>query len=641
MAFTAILQTLKQWLSAGQHHWQTQWQQKQLPVSQVAEKIPNGSEVYIGSTAATAYATIKAVVENEHALKDIHILHFIPGGELPHLDADKDNIRTTAFFPVGKTAQKVEEGLADYTPISSAKMHRLIDEKRIPIDVAIVMVTPPNAEGYCSLGIGVDLSLEAIKNARVVIAEVNKHMPWTCGRSQIHQSQIHWWTENHNPLPQADDLFPGYSKWQLPGNILDKIAENVMFEIPDGATLKFDMTVLTNNLVPYLSQRKNLGLHTDVLNDQLVKLHQTGVINNSQKNINRGKTMVAHAFGSQQTYDYIHNNPDIEFHPAHKINRIDKIARLHNLICIISGLKVDLSGQVAIDSVGKRFYAGVGSVDDTIRGAGYSRNGKPIVVLPSVTRKGNSNIVFDLPQGTGVTITRLDVHYVITEYGTAFLLGKSIRERCLALIAIAHPQHREQLLEQAKNSFLIHAQQPGHSFLNHYPKQWESLLSTRDAKQVLVRPIKAVDEDKLRAFFHQLSDQNVYMRYFARVQSLPQKVLKQYADIDYSSDMALVAVYPPETAQHEIIGLAQWSSNPDDPIPEIAFQVRDDWLGEGIGVYLFRQLIDIARQHGLKKIKAEVLADNKAMNMIFENSRLPYDKSSEFGVSTYTFKLCP
>lgn len=626
-------------LCGSRRQSESDWQNKRLSFEQVAEKIPNGSDVYIGSTAATEYQTIQSVVNSKQALRDIHILQFIPGGELPHLDAESANIRTTAFYPFGKTAQKVEQGIADYSPISSAKLHRLINEKHIKIDVAIVKLTPPKKQGYCSLGIGVDFSLEAIKNATLVIAEINHHMPWTTGQSLVHRDQIDWWTEHHAPLPTADQLFPGFSDWKLPTHIISAIAENVMFEIPDGATLKFDMTALTNDLAPYLSQRQDLGLHTDVLSDQLMELHKSGVINNRRKNINQGKTLVAHAFGSQVLYDYVDQNPDIEFHPSYRVNRIDKVAEQENLVAIISGLKVDLSGQVAIDSVGKRFYAGVGSVDDTIRGAGYSRNGKPIIAMPSISSKGNSNIVFDLPQGTGVIITRLDVHYVITEYGTAFLLGKSLRERCLALIAIAHPKFREQLLQQAKSSFLIHSQQPGHSFRSDYPKQWESLHQGKHPQPVLVRPIKAVDEDKLRAFFHQLSDQNVYMRYFARVQSLPQKVLKQYSDINYSTDMALVAVSPPQTAQHEIIGIAQWIADTDDQIPEIAFQVRDDWLGEGLGVYLFRQLIDIARQQQIPKLKADVLSDNKAMNIIFENSGLSYRKKQEFGINTFIFEL--
>jgi GNAT superfamily N-acetyltransferase len=261
------------------------------------------------------------------------------------------------------------------------------------------------------------------------------------------------------------------------------------------------------------------------------------------------------------------------------------------------------------------------------------------VLLPAMSIKGNSNIVFSLPMGTGVTITRFDVHYVITEYGTAFLFGKSIRERCLAMIDIAHPDCRKQLLEQAKNSFYIHSEQSGDSYKSAYPKHWECLHQTLLEKDVFVRPIKALDEDNLRNFFHKLSDQNIYMRYFNQLTSLPQKVLKKFSDIDYSKDMALVAIYPPETAINEIVGIAQWIIDVNDNIPDIALQVRDDWQGEGLGRFFFARLVEIALTYDIKNLKADVFCDNVAMNKVFENGNIPYKRRSEFGVYSYIFDL--
>lgn len=615
------------------------WQAKKLPLDAVAQKVPDGSRVYIGSTSATAQATLNALVSDRHPLRDINILQFIPGGELPHLDEHVSRVRTTAFFAYAQAAEKIREGIADYLPISSARIHRLIKEKRLPIEVAIVKMTPPDDSGYCNLGTGVDYSLEAIEAADIVIAEICKHMPWTKGNTLVHSHKITWWTENNEELPNPRDLFPWMKKWHLDKEVLEKIAEHVMFEVPDGATIKLDLTALTNDLVPYLSRRKNLGLHTDILTDQLLSLIKSGVITNTNKNVNTGKTVVCHAFGSKELYSYVHRNPNIEFQSAYQVNRLDRLAANNNLVTIISGLKVDLSGQVAVDSVGSRFYAGVGSADDSMRAAGYSSGGKPIVALPSRSVKGNSNILMALPEGTGVVITRYDVHYVITEYGTAFLFGKTIRERCLALINIAHPEFRQALLEEAKEKFFIHAQQPGHSFTSLYPKQFECRHTTTQNKEVFVRPIKAVDEDLLRDFFHKLSDQNVYMRYFTQVRSLPQQVLKQYADIDYSKDMALVALHPPETANHAIVGIAQWIMDKEDGIPEIAIQIRDDWQGHGLGTFFSKRLMAIAAKCGIKHLKADVLADNKVMNQIFETMGIPYKRKLEFGVYSYLFDL--
>lgn len=616
------------------------WQAKKLDFEHVAKKIPNGSRIYIGSTAATAHKTLNAIVTGPQKLFDINILQFIPGGELPHLEESVSRMRTTAFFAFDQAAKKIREGIADYMPVSSARLRRLIKEKRIPIEVAIVKMTPPNDQGICSLGIGVDFSKEAIYAADIVIAEICENMPWTEGNTQISADNVNFWTENHSPLPTGEELFPwDTNNINIDKDVLDKIAENVLFEINDGATLKFGLTALTNDLIPYLSKRKNLGLHTDLLNDQLLSLIERGVINNSEKNINPGKTIVCHGYGNKDFYRRVHKNPNIEFHPSYHVNRLDKIAINNNLVCIISGLKVDLTGQVSVDSVGNRFYAGIGSADDSIRAAGYSWSGKPIVALPARSIKGNSNIVFTLPEGTGVAITRIDVHYVITEYGTAFLFGKSIRERCLALIDIAHPDFRQELLAQARSAYLIHSEQPGHSFMSTYPKEWECIHKTKSNKSVLVRPIKAVDEDHLRDFFHKLSDQNVYMRYFSQLRSLPQKILKKFSDIDYSRDMALVALSPPDTGHHEIVAIGQWIIDEEDGIPEIAFQVRDDWQGEGLGMFFVKRLFQLALSCGIKKLKADVLDNNHNMNYVFEHADVPYSRKSEFGITHFLFTL--
>ncbi|XOV81205.1 MAG: GNAT family N-acetyltransferase [Aestuariibacter sp.] len=616
-----------------------EWQNKQISFDQVSEKIPDGSRIYIGSTSATAHATLNALVNGDRQIRDINILQFIPGGELPHLEEHTSRIRTTAFFAYGQAARKIREGIADYLPVSTGRIHRLIKEKRLPIEVAIIKTTPPDNSGYLNLGTGVDFSNEAIEAADIVIAEVCEHMPWTKGSSLVHSSQITWWTENHSAIPTTEELFPWLGEWQTDKAIMEKIAENIIFEIPDGATIKMDATALINDLVPYLSRRKNLGLHTDILTDQLLSLIKSGVITNANKNVNTGKSIVCHAYGSKDLYEYVNRNADIEFQPAYLVNRLDRLAHNNNLISVVSGLKVDLSGQVAVDSVGNRFYAGIGSSDDSIKAAGYSHGGKPIVALPSQSIKGNSNILLALPEGTGVVITRYDVHYVITEYGTAFLFGKTIRERCLALIKIAHPRFRESLLQQAKEKFLIHPQQPGHSFKSEYPKRFECHHQTTKDKRIFVRPIQAVDEDLLRDFFHKLSDQNVYMRYFTQMRSLPQKVLKQYADIDYSKDMALVAVYPPETANHAIIGIAQWIMDDEDSTPEIAIQIRDDWQGHGLGRFFTCRLMTIAKEYGIKHLKADVLADNDGMNRIFESLDIDFKRKLEFGVYSYLFNL--
>jgi len=288
------------------------------------------------------------------------------------------------------------------------------------------------------------------------------------------------------------------------------------------------------------------------------------------------------------------------------------------------------------------FYGSVWSDLDSIRGARYSNGGKPIVVVRAMSLQGRSNIVFALPPGTGVAITRSDVEYVVTEHGTAYLDGKSVRERCLALINIAHPMFRQELLEEAKKHFYISQSQPGNSFLATYPEKLECIHTTKTGKQVFVRPIKASDEDALRAFFHKLSDRSVYFRYFRKLPSMPQRILQRYTDVNYSSDMALVVFYPSNNSHaHELVAIGQWMSDPRDEhsAPEVAFQVRDDWQGEGLGSYLFRRLVEISSFFNVDKFKADVLGENVAMQGVFKRSGVPYTTRSDFGTLTYTFNL--
>jgi len=367
------------------------------------------------------------------------------------------------------------------------------------------------------------------------------------------------------------------------------------------------------------------------------------VINNSKKTIDANRSIVSQAHGTADLYDFLDRNPAIEVHPARYVNDPQLMAKIDNLIAMVGALKIDVTGQVATDSIAHKFYGGVWSDDESLRGARFSKGGKPIVVLASKSLSGRSNIVFQLPPGTGVSITRSD----------AYLYGKSIRERCLALIHIAHPDFRQELLEECKDHMYLSKSQPGFSFTNVYPKHLESYHTTKQQNEVFVRPIKAMDEDYLRKFFHKLSDHSVYLRYFRKLKSMPQRILQRTSDVDYSSDLTLVVFYPARVTdqeQKEMVAIGQWISSSNNsernlkgnmapPPPEIAFQVRDDWQGNGLGKFLFRRLVEIAQTAGLTRFKADVLDSNQAMKAVFQRSGIPFKKRSDFGVITYSFDL--
>lgn len=472
------------------------WLSKEISLQDVESKITNGLSIYIGSTGSTPEAILDAVVGG-YRLADIQIIQLIPGGNLPHLQEHIDRFRTSSFFSFSKTQfyraapTDTRESLADYTPISISAIPRLLQEGKLPVDVAIIKVTKPH-KGFCSLGLGVECTRDFVEHAKLVIAEVTSHMPWTEGHTKIASSQIDWWVSHDEPLKTTIQLWPDFVNAPYHSQaIQDGIGKNLIQLIVDGATLKFGWSPITRSVYPYLQERQNLGLHTDVYDEDMFRLQQAGVINNTQKTIDTGRTIVSQAHGSQQLYDYLDRNPAIEFHSASYINDPQVMGRIRNLVCITGALKVDLTGQVATDSIAHNFYGGIWSTDESMRGARFSPGGKPIVALSSRSLKGRSNILFALPSGTGVSISRSDVEYIVTEYGIAYLYGKPIRERCLALIGIAHPDFRQQLLCEAKKFHYISESQPGNSFKAKYPREFECIHETRKGKRVFLRPIKA------------------------------------------------------------------------------------------------------------------------------------------------------
>ncbi|MBF0287872.1 MAG: GNAT family N-acetyltransferase [SAR324 cluster bacterium] len=613
------------------------WNLKQMKAGSVVRKIPLGSRIYIGNLAGTPQAIVEAMVRPEYSLEDTEIMEFCPGGDRSVLDRSNNRFRANTFF---MGSENDEGGKSDYTPIHISSIPRLVREKHLKVDVALIKVTPPDDHGLCSLGVGVDMTKEMVEQAKLVIAEVNANMPWTTGESAISTEQIDYWVENNAPMMTRDQPAAFQEAFEERQETLSQIGKYILHEIPNGATLQLGRGDAPNAVLPYLKNREHLGLHTEMFNDDLMALVQEGVIDNTQKNVNKDVSIVSHCFGSHELYDFVNNNPKIEFHSLAYTNNPSNIGANNRMIAIDGAFEVDVTGQVCSESLGRGFYGGFEGKADFIRGASYSQGGKPIIALFSTTiDSSQSNIVPMLRQGAGIVITRADIHYVISEYGVAYLYGKPIRERCLALIDIAHPKFRDSLLQVSKEQHYVRESQPGHSFKSKYPKEWESVYTSKDGRDVLVRPAKAIDEDYLRDFFHSLSDHSVYMRYFKHLRTLSQQILQSYSDIDYAQNMALIALYPPETASHDIIGMAQWVSDARDRVPEIAFQVSDDWQGQGIGKYLMFRLIEIAKAYGYIQLKAETLTSNHAMKQVFENAGFPFEKEIDFGVISYTFDI--
>ncbi|MCX7780687.1 MAG: 4-hydroxybutyrate CoA-transferase [Negativicutes bacterium] len=429
-------------------NWKTIYQDKIVAPDQALKSVKSGDRVVIGHACGEPPALVEALVARAPELAKVEIVHMVAMGPAKYAQPGMEkSFRHNALFVGASTRKAVEEGRADYTPCFFSEIPRLFHEKILPVDVALIQVTPPDEAGFCSYGVSVDYTMAAAECAKTVIAQVNARLPRT-GGARIHLDSINFLVEKDEPLIEL--------KPPAIGEIERCIGENVASLIPDGATLQLGIGAIPDAVLLFLKDKKDLGIHSEMFSDGVVVLAEAGVITNKKKTINTGKFMATFLMGTRKLYDFIDNNPDVELHPVNYINDPYVIGQHDNMISINSALQVDLMGQVNAEMIGSRQFSGIGGQVDFVRGVSRSRNGKSIIALPATASGGKiSRIACELDRGAAVSTSRNDVHYIVTEYGVANLRGKSLRERALALIQIAHPDFRETLTAEAKAKGLI------------------------------------------------------------------------------------------------------------------------------------------------------------------------------------------
>lgn len=410
------------------------------------EIVSSGDNVYIHSVAAAPQALIKALTDRANELRNVNIYHLHTEGKAPYAKIEfKDSFKINALF-IGKNVRDtIQEGRGSYIPIFLSEIPTLFRKGFIPIDIALITVSPPDLHGFCSLGVSVDATRAAVESAKFVIAQVNKHMPRTHGDGLIHISEI-------NRLVECDEPIPETSPHKLTEVEL-AIGRNVAELIEDGATLQMGIGAIPNAVLASLTKHKDLGIHTEMLPDGIIPLVEKGIITGKKKRLNTGEIVATFVWGPKKLYDFVDDNPLIVMLDVAYVNDAHIIRQNPKVIAINSAIEIDFTGQVCADSIGKNMYSGVGGQMDFIRGASLSEGGKPIIALPSITKKGVSKIVPFLKQGAGVVTTRAHVHYVVTEWGSVNLYGKTLKQRARALINIAHPDNREELEKQAFDMF--------------------------------------------------------------------------------------------------------------------------------------------------------------------------------------------
>jgi GNAT superfamily N-acetyltransferase len=483
-----------------------------------------------------------------------------------------------------------------------------------------------------SLGISVDITKTAAETAGYVIAEVNPNMPRTLGDSFLHVSEIHAFVENDVPLLDFVQ--------KAPDCIAKNIGEHIADLIENESTIQTGVGRIPNSVFPYLMNKRDLGVHTETFTEGLIDLIEAGVITCRKKSLNPGKVVASFCMGTKRLYDYVHNNPLFEFRPCQYVNDPYVIAQNDKMVSINSALTVDITGQVCSDSLGFEFYSGIGGQVDFVRGSAMSRRGKSIMVLPSTTDDGKkSRIVPYHYPGSGIVVTRGDIHYVVTEYGVAYVHGKSIRDRAMALINIAHPDFRDELLEKAKEQGYVYKDQILPVVL--YPKEYETYCTDNGGTEIFFRPVKATDERSIQEMIYALPEHDIITRFFHNLKAFPHKVAMPLSAIDYNDKMAIAAVTGKEEpeSRERIVAVGRYIRDPQTNFAEVAFTTNKDWQKRGIGVFLLQYLIRIAKEKKIKGFTADVLSQNTPMMKVFSRSGYPIKSKLEYGVYEVTISF--
>jgi acyl-CoA hydrolase len=607
--------------------WKDRYKDKIKTAPAAMKLIKSGNSIFIGTGCAQPQHLVNALVEHSNKIYDAHIIHLLTMGTAPYANEKfREKFKMNSFFIADNVRDAFARGIGDYTPIFLSEIPIEFETGRIPVDVALISVTPPDANGLCSLGVSVDIVKSAAANAKYIIAQVNSLMPRTFGDCFFHVNAIDVLVPHDEPIieipiPESDET-------------LRRIGQNIARLVEDGSTIECGIGRIPQALAEFLKDKKDLGVHTEMFSDWIIDLIECGAITCAKKTLNRGKIIASFCMGSKRLYDYIDNNPFFEFYPTEYVNDVLIIGQHEKMVGINVGLEIDLTGQVCSDSLGYQFYSGIGGQVDFIRGAARSRGGKAIIAMPSTAKDGQvSRIVPRLTEGAGVVTTRGDVHYVVTEYGVAYLHGKSIRERVMDLIHVAHPKFRKELVQAAKTQNYLYEDQIELAWEQvTYPEELERYDTLRDGTEIFFRPIKPTDEPALSEMMYSLSEKTVRTRYMTHTMAFPHRDIQRVTNIDYRQDVAIVGVVP-RVSGEEIVAIAQYFLDPKTQSAEVAFLVQDEWQRKGMGTFLLDYVTQIAKQRGVKKFWAKVLPNNEPMLTIFHNSG--YKINTEFDGETY------
>ncbi len=606
--------------------------EKFTTIEKAFSHIRRGGRIFVSTACAVPGYLVRSLVEYAAANPDLlprdEIIHAYTLGVSPYFDERlKQNFRYNCFFIGHSIREAVNGGEADYTPVFFSGVPRLFHQRIVEIDVALIQTSLPDPSGMLSLGVSIDIVKAAVENASIVIAQVNSFMPRVHGDTFISVDKVDFIFHHDEPLLEYDS--------GEPDEVSGRIGRFVSRIVRDGDTIQVGYGSLPNAIMANLHKKRNLGIHTELLSDGLIELIKSGAINNSRKTTDRGKTVATFCMGKKSTYDFLHDNPSISFHTVEYTNNPLVIAGLKNITAINSVLQLDLSGQASAESLGPHNYSGIGGQADFMRGAMLAPGGKSILMLKSTARNGTiSRIVPTVDGGAGVTLNRGDIHYIVTEYGIAYINGKNLRERALSIIAIAHPDFRPWLLDEAKKLGVIEssvAVAPGGK--GWYPVHLETRRTTRAGDCLLLRPVRQDDSVILQDFFASLSDQSVRGRFVKSGNETDG--LDELVEADHRNNVIILGVVNHEGSEI-VLGIGRYAVNEHDHGAEVSLAVRDGHMNRGIGTEIIAYLSLLARREGLFYISAEALIENKPVLQLLDKCGL--DTERNLGAGVYEMK---
>lgn len=605
------------------------WKQKIATPEDILSKIEPGMSIFLGAGMAEPRTLVKHLMESGQSnLQDLELIQLVSLGDAVAIDeryARKFRLKT--FFSGWLASESISAGRVDLIPSRFSRIPWLFKTGAINIDVAFIQVTPPDDNGYAYL-VGASAERQAMEAAKIIVGEINSGVPRTMGDTLVNMSDFHYLTEATEP--------PFYvGRWPLQDVYL-KIAANVASVLEDGACISYGIGPLYEALAKTLAAKKNLGVHSPFFTDALMDLVKSGAVTNRHKGIFRGKSCASYVIGTKDLMQWLDLNPLVEFQPQDIVMDPRNIGLNDNMVSIFPARKVDLTGDVALHTGKGNVTAGPGNVQELFWGAALSKNGRTIFALPSRNRKGEPNILLSVDKYPFQFTNRESMDLVATEYGVAFLMGKTLRERAQALIEIAHPDDRAELVRQAKEAKMIYADQIYFADSGYlYPDKIACSHKFKDGLTVRFRAIKPSDEDEMRRLFYRFSDQSVYYRYFSPIKTMPHKKMQEYVNVDYRFTMSIVAIID-DSGVEKIIGESRYVRSQMDSFADTAFIVDEHYQGRGLATYLFNLLIKAAREEGIPGFRADVLENNKAMLKVYEKAPFPVQTVLAGGVYKIT-----